>query len=165
MLVYVSYHDLDNVDGSKLFDKEKLNIAFRNKVIEVEEKKQIEKTMHPDTESEGNKDGDIQRQMLEAIISNLTDPGKKKKKSITDEEPDVYEAYQIILAEHYKRAKQGNRKASISSGRQKKQKRHSFSVSKPSDIGQPKQISNDITKLPEDIGKLGLKSGKAGKFL
>ena len=134
-------------------------------MIEVEEKKQSEKIMNTDNASEGNKDGDIQRQMLEAIISNLTDPGKKKKKSIPDEEPDVYEAYQIILAEHYKRAKQGNRKASFSSGRQKKQKRHSISASKPSDTGQPKQISNDITKLPEDIGRLGLKSGKAGTFL
>ena len=144
-------YSLENKDGIKSFDKEKLNITFRKKVIEVEENKQNE---------ENNKDSDVQRQMLEAIISNLTDPDKKKKNSITEREPDVYEAYQIILSEHYRREKNQDKKSS--SSKSKKNKRHSISVSKSFNTNLQKLGTDDITNLPKEIGKLQLKSDKAG---
>ena len=143
---------LENIDGTKTFDKEKLNLAFRKKVIEVEEKNQ----------NEENKEGDIQRQMLEAIIANLTDPEKKKKNSITDREPDVYEAYQIILSEHYKREKHQDKKNSTSNLKSKKNKRNSISVPKSSSTNLQKQNADDITNLQKEVEKIELKNDKTG---
>ena len=143
---------LENIDGTKTFDKEKLNLAFRKKVIEVEEKKQ----------NEENKEGDIQRQMLEAIIANLTDPEKKKKNSITDREPDVYEAYQIILSEHYKREKHQDKKNSTSNLKSKKNKRNSISVPKSSSTNLQKHNADDITNLQKEVEKIELKNDKTG---
>ena len=129
-----------------------MNSAFRKKVIEVEEKKQ----------NEENKEGDIQRQMLEAIIANLTDPEKKKKNSIIDREPDVYEAYQIILSEHYKREKHQEKKTSTSNSKLKKNRRNTISLPKSSSINIQKYDSDDITNLPEELGKIELKNDKTG---
>ena len=129
-----------------------MNLAFRKKVIEVEEKKQ----------NEANKEGDIQRQMLEAIIANLTDPEKKKKNSITDREPDVYEAYQIILSEHYKREKHQDKKTSTSNSKLKKNRRNTISVPKSSSKNLQKDNSDDITNLSKEVGKVELKNDKTG---
>ena len=129
-----------------------MNLAFRKKVIEVEEKKQ----------NEEKKEGDIQRQMLEAIIANLTDPEKKKKNSITDREPDVYEAYQIILSEHYKREKQQDKKTFTSNSKLKKNRRNTISVPKSSSKNLQKDNSDDITNLSKEVGKVELKNDKTG---
>ena len=129
-----------------------MNLAFRKKVIEVEEKKQ----------NEANKEGDIQRQMLEAIIANLTDPEKKKKNSITDREPDVYEAYQIILSEHYKREKHQDKKTFTSNSKLKKNRRNTISVPKSSSKNLQKDNSDDITNLSKEVGKVELKNDKTG---
>ena len=129
-----------------------MNLAFRKKVIEVEEKKQ----------NEENKEGDIQREMLEAIIANLTDPEKKKKNSIKDREPDVYEAYQIILSEHYKREKHQDKKTSTSNSKLKKNRRNTISVPKSSSPNLRKNNSDDITNLPKGMEKIDLKNDKTG---
>ena len=129
-----------------------MNLAFRKKVIEVEEKKQ----------NEEKKEGDIQRQMLEAIIANLTDPEKKKKNSITDREPDVYEAYQIILSEHYKREKHQDKKTFTSNSKLKKNRRNTISVPKSSSKNLQKDNSDDITNLSKEVGKIELKNDKTG---
>ena len=129
-----------------------MNLAFRKKVIEVEENKQ----------SEENKEGDVQRQMLEAIIANLTDPEKKKKNSIIDREPDVYEAYQIILSEHYKREKHQDKKTSTSNSKLKKNRRNTISVPKSSSPNLQKNNSDDITNLPKGMEKIDLKNDKTG---
>lgn len=129
-----------------------MNLAFRKKVIEVEEKKQ----------NEQKKEGDIQRQMLEAIIANLTDPEKKKKNSITDREPDVYEAYQIILSEHYKREKHQDKKTFTSNSKLKKNRRNTISVPKSSSKNLQKDNSDDITNLSKEVGKVELKNDKTG---
>ena len=129
-----------------------MNLAFRKKVIEVEEKKQ----------NEEKKEGDIQRQMLEAIIANLTDPEKKKKNSITDREPDVYEAYQIILSEHYKREKHQDKKTFTSNSKLKKNRRNTISVPKSSSKNLQKDNSDDITNLSKEVGKVELKNDKTG---
>ena len=129
-----------------------MNLAFRKKVIEVEEKKQ----------NEQKKEGDIQRQMLEAIIANLTDPEKKKKNSITDREPDVYEAYQIILSEHYKREKHQDKKTFTSNSKLKKNRRNTISVPKSSSKNLQKDNSDDITNLSKEVVKIELKNDKTG---
>ena len=129
-----------------------MNLAFRKKVIEVEEKKQ----------NEQKKEGDIQRQMLEAIIANLTNPEKKKKNSITDREPDVYEAYQIILSEHYKREKHQDKKTFTSNSKLKKNRRNTISVPKSSSKNLQKDNSDDITNLSKEVGKVELKNDKTG---
>lgn len=129
-----------------------MNLAFRKKVIEVEENKQ----------NEENKEGDVQRQMLEAIIANLTDPEKKKKNSIIDREPDVYEAYQIILSEHYKREKHQDKKTSTSNSKLKKNRRNTISVPKSSSPNLRKNNSDDITNLPKGMEKIDLKNDKTG---
>ena len=81
------------------FDKKKLDLVFRNKVIEIEEKKQKEAAMIAGPRgkvSEKNREK-ANRKLMETIISSLINDKDK-----IDKEPDVYEAYQIILAEHYK---------------------------------------------------------------
>ena len=100
--------------------------------------------------------------MLEAIIANLTDPEKKKKNSITDREPDVYEAYQIILSEHYKREKHQDKKTFTSNSKLKKNRRNTISVPKSSSKNLQKDNSDDITNLSKEVVKIELKNDKTG---
>ena len=75
-------------------------MVFRKKVIETEQKRQKEASDDEETLSDEKQTEKKNRKLLESIISNLiTDQTK------ADQEPDVYEAYQIILSEHYKTSK------------------------------------------------------------
>ena len=142
--------------GIKSFDKDKLNLAFRNKVIEVEEKKQKEKISNQKNENflEGNRESENNRQLLESVISNLTDP--QKSKSDVDSNPDVYEAYQIVLSEHFRKAKPQKRRASISIARPKKYESSLISAPKTNHTRQRKQSTTNVTNLPEEFEKLQL---------
>ena len=93
------------MDEIVTFDKQKLDKVFRKKVIEIEEKNQRE-AMAAGKELSDKAREKANRKLMEKIISNLI--GDKTE---TEKEPDVYEAYQLILAEHYKKAKKPPTKA------------------------------------------------------
>ena len=108
----------------KKFDKEKLDAAFRKKIIDIEMKKPNEsssKTRYGGVEEEAKhrKDKD-NRILMETIISRLI--GKKTKVAKVDD-PDIYQAYQLILSEHYKTKKKKSKpKNSTSKGKNSKKR-------------------------------------------
>ena len=149
-----------------MFDRDKLNLAFRNKVIEVEERKQDEKVSNQEkVENEEflaeTQESDSNRQMLDAVISNLTDP--QKRKSSSDKKPDVYEAYQIILSEHFKKTKPQKRRASISIARPKKYEPNLISAPKTNNTRLRKQSTDNVKTLSKDFEKVQLINNKPGK--
>ena len=108
----------------KKFDKEKLDAAFRKKIIEIEMKKQKEssgKTRDGGVEEKVKHRKDKDNQILmETIISRLI--GKKTKVAKVDD-PDIYQAYQLILSEHYKTKKKKSKpKTSTSKGKNTKKR-------------------------------------------
>ena len=112
----------------KKFDKEKLDAAFRKKIIEIEMKKQKESTRKTrggggvEEKVKHRKDKD-NRILMETIISRLL--GKKTKVAKVDD-PDIYEAYQSILSEHYKTKKKKSKPKNITSKGKNSKKRMSL---------------------------------------
>mgnify|MGYP007045456927 CR=1 FL=1 len=115
---------LEGDDGVKKFDKEKLDAAFRKKIIEIEMKSQKKSTGNNrgggvEEKVKHRKDKD-NRILMETIISRLI--GKKTKVAKVDD-PDIYQAYQLILSEHYKTKKKKSKpKNSTSKGKKLKEK-------------------------------------------
>ena len=99
---------------------------------------------------------------MESVISNLTDP--QKNKSDVDSNPDVYEAYQIVLSEHFRKAKPQKRRASISIARPKKYESSLISAPKTNHTRLRKQSTANVTNLPEEFEKLQLMNNKPGKI-
>lgn len=115
---------LEGEYNNNTFGKDKLDLAFRNKIMEMESKNQKEAFWTIRLENMSKKQKVMHnRKMIEAIESNvkITTP-----RTLTDEESDIYQAYQLILSEHYKRSKKQVKQKS-SSGNPKKKRAMSTS--------------------------------------
>ena len=130
------------------FSKTKLDKAFRNKIIEIEEKKTKEATKQKNPEETTTEDvrETENRKMLEDIITNLISQKTKKSKC---KDPDVYEAYQIILSEHYKREKKQTKPNSST----EKSKKHSLTLPPKTALLDVKQPDTDEPNLAREIMK------------
>ena len=111
----------------KKFDKEKLDAAFRKKIIEIEMKSQKKSTGNNrgggvEEKVKHRKDKD-NRILMETIISRLI--GKKTKVAKVDD-PDIYQAYQLILSEHYKTKKKKSKTKNYTSKGKNAKKRMSL---------------------------------------
>ena len=123
-LLNIIIYFLEGDDGMKKFDKEKLDKAFRKKIIEIEMKKQKESSgktraggVEEKVKHQKEKDNRI---LMETIISQLI--GKKSKVAKVDD-PDIYQAYQLILSEHYKTKKKKSKpKHSTTNGKHSKKR-------------------------------------------
>ena len=90
-----------------VFFKEKLDLAFRNKVIEIECRKQEGQYENRKTENMSKREkGLYNRQLMESIESSTKTklPVEPRNKSA-----DVHRAYQIILAEHFRKGKRDSK--------------------------------------------------------
>jgi hypothetical protein len=104
LLLHMWFNFLESPGMSNVFLKEKLDLAFRNKVIEIECRKQEGQYENRNSEKMSKREkGLYNRQLMESIESST-----KTKLSVEPRNKSAYvhRAYQIILAEHFKR---GNR--------------------------------------------------------
>jgi hypothetical protein len=150
----------EGADNIRRFSKGKLDLAFRNKVIEIEEKKTkeaIKRSTSEEETSEEVKDTE-NRKMVESIISNLI---SNKVKTSKCKEPDIYEAYQIILSEHYKKTKKQTKQ---NSSVVKSLKHTSISTPKTGML-EIKQLDDDEYNLGNDMGKCKEKQGILQKHI
>ena len=123
---------LENNDGIKTFDKGKLDRIFRDKIIEAEEKMHKEALGDPITEKRSNEQKEKEnRKMMEKIITKLI---RGKTKPLVDKEPDVYEAYQLLLSENYKMTKKQSAKQIKSSFKKKRMSISAPTLEVPSSI-------------------------------
>ena len=94
--------------------------------------------------------------MLESIISNLLSGKAKTSKC---KEPDIYEAYQIVLSAHYKKEKKQTKRKSLVG---KSQINTAISTPKTG-LLEVKQLDCDENSLREDMLKCNEKRGKLQK--
>ena len=88
----------NTVEGS--YVKDKLDNALRKKVDEIDEKRIAEELEKAKFEKMTKKQKEQHKLKQRGKIEY------KKKKTLCQEERDIHEAYQLLLAEHHKRVKQ-----------------------------------------------------------
>ena len=149
---------LESSELRSVFFKEKLDLAFRNKVIEIECRKQEGQYENRKAENMSKREkGLYNRQLIESIESSTKSklPVEPRNKSA-----DVHRAYQIILAEHFRKGKRDS-KQNISVGITNKMEKTS-TQEKDADI----KISNyKNSDIPEANLKHKSHKGKKGKNL
>ena len=146
---------LESAELRNIFLKEKLDLAFRNKVIEIECRKQEGKYEDRKSEKMSKRErGLYNRHLMESIESSteIKLPVKPRNRSA-----DVHRAYQIILAEHLKKCKRDSKqnisvsivnKMDMTSTQEKDKNINMFTNNKKSDVSERnlKQKSNKSKK-------------------
>ena len=107
----------DGKEKVRKISKEKLDQAFQKKIteLEIERQKEVSQARKPEEMSKRHKEM-YNRKLIESIESN---PKTKTTKISKEQESAVNHAYQVILADYYKKLNKQSKQRSLSRNRKK----------------------------------------------
>ena len=135
--------------------KEKLDEALRDRITQIEIKKQKEQAKIPIPEKMNKREkGLFNRKKIEAIESNVR---VTKRSTLKEEESEIYKAYQLILAEHHSRVRKRVRQKVSAMNLMKK-----INISTPKTDAEPNPTDEDRKDVDDNKGEDKIKNETQG---